>query len=39
MEESGIVAQVEASILSDRHITIEAIVHEVRIRRGQERKW
>jgi hypothetical protein len=33
-EEPGIVAQVEALILSDRSITIEAIVHEVRISHG-----
>ncbi|XP_023704522.1 protein GVQW3-like [Cryptotermes secundus] len=33
-EDPGIVAQVEALILSDRRITIEAIVHEIRIGHG-----
>jgi hypothetical protein len=33
-EESGIVAQVEALILSNRHMTIEAFVHEVHISHG-----
>jgi hypothetical protein len=33
-EEPGIVAQVEALILSNRSITIEAILHEVRISHG-----